>query len=61
MFSRISGLSCTSSSTPEDHVRMSGILGVSPKLKISRAPVTASRPKLIMAMTSGLLAAALVT
>src|SRR6266550_1822396 len=57
MFSRISGLSCTSSSTPADQVRMSGSLGVSPKLKISRAAVTVSRPKLIMVTTSGLLAA----
>jgi hypothetical protein len=61
MFSRISGVSCTSSSTPEDQVMMSGILGVRPKLKISRAPDTASRPKLIMATTSGRLAAAFCT
>jgi hypothetical protein len=40
---------------------MRGIFGVRPKLKISRAAVTASRPKLIMATTSGLLPAAFVT
>ena len=40
---------------------MSGILGVRPKLKISRAPPTASPPKLIIATTSGRLAAAFCT
>ena len=37
---------------------MSGTFGVSPKLKISRAPATASPPKLIIATASGRLAAA---
>jgi hypothetical protein len=40
---------------------MSGTFGVRPKLKISRAPVTASSPKLIIATTSGLFPAAFVT
>jgi hypothetical protein len=40
---------------------ISGNLGVSPKLKISRAPATASPPKLTIATTSGLLAAAFCT
>jgi len=38
MFSLISGLSWTSSRA-EDQVKISGTFGVSPKLKISRAPV----------------------
>ena len=40
---------------------MSGTFGVRPKLKISRAPATASPPKLIITTTSGRLAAAFCT